>query len=168
VTGRIDRSPTRTGSVVSLLGALLAVGVSAAFSSVALAVGLVGVLLIALGLSLARHDGATVGATLLFVAVLVAGLQGAPSGFALAGTVATVVAWDSASTAIDLGAQLGREAPTKRLELVHSGATVLVGTLTAGLGWALFQAPLGETSLTVPVLLLVAVICLAGTFWYRE
>jgi len=164
----IVRSPARTGSIVALLAALLALALGGIFSAVALAIGLIGVLIVALGLALARHDIVTVGSTLLFGGVVAAGLQGAPPGITLGGTVVTVVAWDSASTAIDLGAQLGREASTTRLELVHSGATAFVGTVTAGLGWALFQIPLGETSLTVPVLLLVAVICLAGTFWYRE
>lgn len=157
----IDRSPTRAGSAVAVVAALGALVASGAVSWAGLVVAIAGIALLATGLALARHDAVTVGGGLLFLAVLVAGLRGAPVALLLAGAVASVVAWDSAGTAIDLGAQLGREAPTRRLELVHAGGTALAGTLAATVGWALFQLSLGTRPLTAPVLLLVAALSLS-------
>jgi hypothetical protein len=167
VTG-IDRSPTRPGSVVAAVAALAALVARGAFSWPALGVATAGVALLGVGLAFARHDAVTVGGGLLFLAVLVAGLRGAPVVALLSGAVATVVAWDSAGTAIDLGAQLGRAAPTLRLELVHTGGTVLVGALAASVGWALFQLRLGTAPLTAPVLLLVAVLAITGALAVRS
>ena len=163
----IDRSPTRTGSAIAVAAALVALVVAGGFSWAGLALGGVGVLAVVTGLTLARHDAVTTGGGLLLLAVIVAGLQGAPVPALLVGAVAAVVAFDSAGTAIDLGAQLGRGASTRRLEFVHTGGTVLVGTVTAGLGWAVVQLSVGSTPLTAPVLLLVAALAVAGALASR-
>lgn len=164
----IDRSPTRTGSAVAVLTALVALAAGGAFSWIALGLGGVGVVLLGTGIALARHDGVSLGAAALFVGVLAAGVEGAPVVALLVGAVATVVAWDSAGTAIDLGAQLGRESPTRRLELVHAGGTAVVGGLAATAGWSIYQISLGSTPLTGPVFLLVAALCLAGALAARD
>jgi len=166
VTG-IDRSPTRVGSGIAVLAALTTLAAAGAFSWPALALGGLGVLAVAAGVTLARHDAVTTGAATLFLGVLAAGVQGAPIPALLVGAVATVVAFDSAGTAIDLGAQLGRGAPTRRLELVHAGGTTLVGALTAVVGWAVFQIGVGTAPLTAPVLLLVAALAVAGALASR-
>lgn len=164
----IDRSPTRPGSVVAAVAALIGLVASGAFSWPALGIATAGVALLGVGLTLVRHDAVTVGGGLLFVAVLVAGLQNAPLVALLFGAVASVVAWDSAGTAIDLGAQLGRAAPTLRLELAHTAGTVLVGAIAAGVGWAIYQLSLGARPLTAPVLLLVAVLAITGALAVRS
>ena len=163
----IDRSPTRTGSTLAVLAALVALAAAGATSWIALAVGTVGVALFIVGVALARHAAVSTGAAALFVGVLAAGVQGAPVTALLVGAVATVVAWDSAGTAIDLGAQLCRSATTVRLELVHAGGTALVGGLAAAIGWSIYQLGLGTQPLTAPVFLLVAALCLAGALAAR-
>lgn len=157
----IDRSPTRTGSVVAVAAALVALAASGLYSWIALAAGATGVSLVALGVVLGRHDAVTVGSGALFAGVLAAGVQGAPVGVVLLAAVTTVLAWDAGGTAIDLGAQVGRDAATARLELVHATATTAVGALTAGLAWSVYRIGVGGRSLTVPVLLLVSAFCIA-------
>lgn len=164
----IDRSPTRPGSAIAVLAALIALGASGAFSWIGLALGGLGTVLLLVGVTTARQDAVTLGAATLFGAVLAAGVQGAPVGVLLFGAVTAVVAWDSAGTAIDLGAQLGRSAPTLRLELVHTGGTILVGGLAAAVGWSIFQVSLGTRPLAGPVLLLVAALCLAVALGIHE
>lgn len=163
----IDRSPTRTGSAIAVVAALVTLVAVGAFSWPALALAGLGVLAVVAGLALARHDAVTTGGAALFLAVLAAGVQSAPIPALLGGAVATVVAADSAGTAIDLGAQLGRGAPTLRLELVHAGGTALVGTAAAAVGWAVYQIGVGTTPLTAPVLLLVAALAVAGALAAR-
>jgi len=167
VTG-VDRSPTRAGSAIAVGAALVTLVAVGAFSWPALALGGLGVLAVAAGVTLARHDAVTTGAATLFLGVLAAGVQGAPIPALLVGAVATVVAFDSAGTAIDLGAQLGRGAPTRRLELVHAGATTLVGAVAGGVGWAVYQIGVGTAPLTAPVLLLVAALAVAGALAARR
>lgn len=164
----IDRSPTRVASALAVLSALAALVAGGASSWIGLALGGAGVAVLAAGVALARHDAVSLGAAALFGGVLAAGVQGAPVAPLLAGGVATVVAWDSAGTAIDLGAQLGREAPTRRLELVHAAGTALVGGLAATAGWSIYQISLGSRPLTGPVFLLVAALCLAGALAARD
>lgn len=157
----IDRSATRPGSVIAVTAALIAFAAGGAFSWRGLAIAALGVVILGVGLARSRHDAVTIGAAALFAGVLVAGIQGTPTPALLVGAVATMLAFDSAGTAIDLGAQLGRSAPTHRLELVHAGGTLFVGTVAATAGWSLFQLSVGARPLTAPVLLLVAALCLA-------
>ena len=164
----IDRSPTRNASAIAIVAAVAALVASGAFSWIGLAIGGVGVTILGVGVALARHDAVSLGAAALFAGVLAAGVEGAPVIALLAGGVATVVAWDSAGTGIDLGAQLGREASTGRLEIVHAAGTAVVGGLAATAGWSIYQISLGSRPLAGPVFLLVAALCLAGALAARD
>lgn len=164
----IDRGPTRLSSAIAVTAAILAFLVSGPYSWIALAVGGLGVVLVLLGVLTGAHAAVTVGSAGLFVGAIAAGLQRTPPLFVLGGAVAAMVAWDTGGTAIDLGAQLGRAADTTRLELVHAASTVLVGTVAAGGGWALYRTSLGGRSLTVPMLLLIAALCIAVALTVRD
>lgn len=157
----IDRSPTRLGSGIALLAALLAAVASGPYSWIALGTGTVGFALVLVGVVVGERAACTTGSAGLFVGVIAAGARGAPVPIVIGGGVAAVVAWDSAGTAIDLGAQLGRAADTTRLELVHVAGTTTVGCLAAGIAWTVYRVGIGTYSLTVPALLLVAALCIA-------
>lgn len=62
---------------------------------------------------------------------------------------------DSTGTVIDLGAQIGLEADSMRLELVHAGTIALVRTVASGFTWGLYRVSIGTYALTVLALLLV-------------
>jgi hypothetical protein len=137
----------------ALLGALLALagtGVVAGgiglgylqggeFSAVVeLLPGLAGLYLLVLGLGPVWRGRErllfSAGTGLVFVSLLISGVVYETDGLTLLLTgVLTVVAWDFAEQAVNLGEQVGREARTYQTELVHGGATMAVGGVAIGL-----------------------------------
>lgn len=160
----IDRSPTRLGSGLAIVAALLAVAVPGLYSWLTLGLGVAGVAVLAVGVFRGNHSAVTVGAGLLFVGVLVAGFDGAPDIAVLVGAVAALLAWDSASTAIDLGRQLGTDASTARIELVHVGATGIVAGGAVALAYSGYTLTDGGGSFTAVAFLLLAVLVIVATF----
>ncbi|SFR92549.1 hypothetical protein SAMN05216559_1096 [Halomicrobium zhouii] len=157
----VDRRPTLPSSVVAVAAAILAFLMSGPYDWVALAASGLGVALVAGGVLTGRHAPVTAGSAGLIVGVLAAAVANTPPLFVLGGAVAAVVAWDAGGTAIDLGNQLGRGAGTTRLELVHVGSTALVGAVTAVGSLALYRTALGRASVAVPMLLVIAALCIA-------
>jgi hypothetical protein len=151
-TPPIDDSPARA-SIGIALAASLAGTLTLAVSTVSLAVGLVGSVLVALGLVRGWRAAVTLGGAGLLCGVVLAGLVGAPASVVVFATAATVVAWDVATFGIAVGEELGREADTRRLELVHAGASVVTAAIPAGIGVAFFRTAGGGTPL-VPITLL--------------
>jgi len=83
-----------------------------------------------------RAAPAAVAAAGLVLAAAAAGVQGARPGFVFALVAAGMVAWDVGEHGVGLAAELGRRAPTARVELVHVAASVGVGLLSYyGAGW---------------------------------
>jgi hypothetical protein len=81
----------------------------------------------------------------LVLAAAFAGIQGGSPGFVFGLVAAGLVAWDVGEHGVGVAAEVGRRAPTARVELVHGAASVGVGLLafygaetvyglTAGLG----------------------------------
>lgn len=100
--------------------------------------GLAGVTVLALALLPVRRGAetaiATVGAGLVFVAVLNSGVAYGSGRLALLlATAGVVAAWDAARHAITLGEQVGQQAATGRVELTHVGATLAIGAVFVGL-----------------------------------
>lgn len=150
-----------------MLAALVAWLASGLYALPALAVGVAGVALVGVGVGRGTRWAVTFGAAMLFAGVLVAGVFGTPAMVLLLATVATVLAWDAGGTAIDVGKQLGREADTIRVQLVHIGSTALVGGLTAGIGYGIYLTVATGQPLTALVLLLVAALLLTETLTSR-
>lgn len=158
----VDRSATRFSSTVAVAAALVAVVPCwLQFTATALA-GTVGFLFLVAGVVTCRHVLVTAGAAGLFVGGIVAGGGGAPAPFVLVGAVATVVAWDAGRTGIDLGAQLGRSTPTRRLEVVHAAASTFVGCLTLGTAYVVYLLADGGRSVTLLALLVSAGVLVAS------
>lgn len=133
-----ETAPTRFASRVGLLAAVTASVLVGLYSVAALVFCVAGVLLLAGSIRHARQAAATLGTVSLFIGVLFAGLRGAPELLLLLSGVGAVLAWDSACTAIGLGAQLGRQAPTRRVELAHVTATGVVGGVAVTGAFALY------------------------------
>lgn len=159
--GPIDRSPARLSSAAAVGAALLALVSSGSASILALLLGALGVALTLGGLLVARRGPITVGATLLFVGTLVAGVAGAGVLPLLVSVAASVLTWDLGRNAVDVGAQLGRRADTTGIELVHAGASVLIVSLSAGLGYAVFDAAAGGQPVVALVALLLSGVLLS-------
>lgn len=98
--------------------------------------GLVGIVLVGVGVlgpypPVSRRL-VSAGLVFVLVGVVLSGLvRGADAAGLLAGAALAVVAWDAGEHAIALGEQLGREARTWPVELVHVASTAIVGACAA-------------------------------------
>ncbi len=158
----IDRSPTRVGSALALAAGALALAPGVSTVGAGVLVGAVGLLALFNGLLFARRGLVTLGSTLLVAGVLVAGVEGAPTLLVLSGVVAGVFAWDVGQNALELGEQLGREAETARVELLHAGTSAAVGLATAGLAYGVSLVGVGGRPVAAVVLLLFAAAALVA------
>jgi len=111
------------GVGATLLGA---VGVALVAFQLAVA-GALG--LAAFNLYAADRLGFSLGATALFLAALVAAAADALAPVVFLGVAAALAVWDLGATSVDLGTQLGREAETRRGEVVHAAGTAIVGAV---------------------------------------
>jgi hypothetical protein len=94
------------------------------------------------------------------VAALTAGSLGAPVDATLLSVITAVLAWDAAGIAIGLGSQLGSNARTVRAELVHVGASTIVGAVTIAVGYVVFSLGTGLGSISALVYLVLAALTL--------
>ncbi len=73
----------------------------------------------------------------LFVAAAFLGTIGAKPWLVFAGIVGSLLVWDTGRYGTRLGAEIGRNAPTRNAELVHAGGTLGVGLVGTGLAYGL-------------------------------
>ena len=152
----VERRPSRFGSALALVAALAAVLAGGLYSVTGLGVGAVGFLALAAGLAYGRRGAVTLGAVGLFVGALLAGVRGAPVGPVLVGATAAAVAWDVATTAVSVGEQLGSDADTRRLETTGALGSTVVGVVTVGLAYGVYQAGTGGRPVAALAFLLAA------------
>lgn len=161
------------GVLLTLVGggvALAAIGVGwlrapAATAQVELLPGMVGLVLLAAGVVRVRGGWARYlvmsGTGLLLIGVLLSGVvHGASRPFLLAGAAATVVAWDVGEQGINLGEQVGSRASTWSAELVHAGASALVGAIGIGLAFGVYAVGFERVPLVGLLLLLAGAVTL--------
>ncbi|WP_324756503.1 DUF7519 family protein [Haloarcula sp. GH36] len=149
--------PPRFSVGLSALAAVVVLVLVGPFPA-ALGVGLLGTLSGAVGV--ARDSGwlRTLGAAGLFGGVLLAGTAGRSPPWLLAATVPAVLSWVTARHACRLGRQVGRDAPTLRVELVHAVSTLAILVGGGGVGYLTYRSAVTSTSpLAVGLLLLAAV-----------
>lgn len=156
----IDRSPARIAGSIAVVSIVVAAVANGVFSVAALVINTIGVTVFLWGVGRGRQRAVTTGASIVFIGALVAGVRGVPAGPLLVAVTGTVVAWDTGSTAISIGRQLGRVADTTRIELVHSTASVGVGVVAAVVGFGLFRTATGGQPVTALLFLLVAAVLL--------
>lgn len=157
----ITRRPPTTAALVSVAAGAVGLFGVGVVDGTALAVGAAGLPILALGA--VRGDGraVTAGAGIQGVAAAWAGLAGAGPEPLLASLAGTVVAWDVGHLGVGLGEQLGREARSRRLVAVHAAASVAVGAVTAGLGYAVFLSAGGGQPVAAVVFLLAGALAIA-------
>lgn len=158
----IDRSPARVSQLLSVIAASVALGTSALFGSVGALFGLLGLLVIAVGVARGSRRLLTIGAFVLLVGILSGSLVSAPPELLLPGAIATVLAWDFGEQAINVGEQLGREANTQTLEIMHAASSTIVGIAAGALGYGVYLAGGGGQPVTALVFLLIAMLALTS------
>lgn len=159
----VDRRPAGLSSWVSALAGSFAFVMIGFYSWPALVIGAIGVIVLWAGLVRGTISTVTTGAFGLFIAAVIAGTQSAPLLPTLASIVLTVVAWDTGGNAISIGEQLGRSADTIRIEVVHGFASLTVGTVTAGVGYAIYRFSAGGQPVAAVVFLLLGAVLLIAT-----
>ncbi|QSG12515.1 putative membrane protein [Halapricum desulfuricans] len=113
--------------------AALALMIVTALSGLTLVVLLALFVSSALGLLADRAGGVALAASGTVLTTAFAATIGVDLRLALAGAVGAFIAWDVGSFGAGLGSELGARASTARIELVHGGATVLVGIGAVGM-----------------------------------
>lgn len=157
------RRPTTIDGGAATGGAFLAVAAAGYGSLPGLGVAAVGTVVLALGLRYGRRPAVDAAGLVLLVGVLTGGFEGGSVEATLVGAVGCVVAWDLGQCAIDLGEQLGREADTTRLEVVHVASSALIGLVTVSVGYALYVvAADGQPAAALVFLLLAGALVTIG------
>lgn len=145
---------TRVSMVAGLAAAVGGVLAVAPAGTTALGPALFGLALLAIGAVRGRRRPVTAGAVLLFAGVLVASVGGLAAGLALGGALASLVAWDVATFGIELDEQLGGDAKTARVEVVHLGTTLAGGGAIASVAYLAAVVSLGR----FPALAAIAIV----------
>jgi hypothetical protein len=158
----IDRSPAVVSTALAVGAGVLSVLASALGSVVGAIPGAAGLAVLGVGLVRGSRAAVTGGSGLLFAGVLLAGASGASPEPLLVGTLGAILAWDIGENGIGLGAQLGRAADTRRLEFVHAASSLVVGAVTAGLGYGVYLGATSGQPLTALVFLLVGAVVLVS------
>lgn len=158
--GEPEYSPPRIAAGAGVVGAafamlMLASGSFLAFVPAGLAVGV-----LVVGISSGRRLLVTLGAALLFAALILAGIDRIQPPLLLLAGVGVVLAHDGGQYAVTLGEQLGGDADTARAELVHVGATATVASAAAGIASVAFRVGTGGQPATALVTLLLATVLL--------
>lgn len=166
----ITRRPTRLASAVSLLAAAAAVLTTFPAPRFGTGIAAVGLGLVGGSLALGSRRLLDIGALAAFVGVA-ASAGHLPVTGPLVGTIAVLVSWDLGGVAIKLGAQLGREATTTRLELWYVLSSAGVGMAAGGLAYGIFLVSdgLAFDALTVALLAGIgAALALGARFGWDE
>lgn len=158
----ITRKPSRFGTMLALVFALVSVFATALASTLGAGTGVAGLVALAAGLATGSRRSVGIGGTLLLGAVLVAGYTGGGPEPLLVGALTGVLAFDAAGNALTMGEQLGRESSTARAELVHSAASLGFGATATVVGYGVFAAAGGGQPLTALLLLVGGAVALVS------
>ena len=155
MTGRVE-APSLVGSGAAVVAAFGSALLAGATLPASLLLGSIGIAGLAAGLVRGGRIWIDVGAFVVFAAVLVSALSGAPVSSTAAATIGAVLAWDVGHRAVGLGEQLGRDARTVRLETVHVAVSLLIGLGSAVLAYLAFTLAVGPQPVAVVILLVLA------------
>jgi hypothetical protein len=157
----LDTRPTV--SAVALVGAVGLLGAIALVAAPeALALGLLGTLLLAAGTATGTDGLVGLGALAGLGGVALGATAGVGVVYLLVATTGTLVAWDGATQALDLGETVGREADSQRALSIHTAVAAGVACLAAGGGYVVYLVVGDGQPVGALVLLLAGAVLLAG------
>lgn len=155
----VNRRPTAFSGYLGAAAAALGAAVVAFAAVTAALVGTAGAVLVAAGVVVGSTAAVTTGSLVVFGGVVLAGATGAGVPTTLAGTLAAVLAWDLGEQSVDVGRQVGRDAPTVRGEAGHAVASLAVGAAAVGVARGIYVAAAGGLpSAALAVLVTAAVL----------
>lgn len=142
--------------VVAALGVL----VITAISVYPLAASALGMILLVLGLLRGSSDVFMLGAGALFSAIVLAGLLGMAPVLLLAAAFLAIVAWDVGHNGFSIADELGRDASTLRIELVHAVSSIVVFAVGSIVGYTVYLIVTGRQPVLALIALLIGVVAL--------
>lgn len=135
----VDCSPVQGSAIGATVAAVVAALTSAPFALLALPLGIGGAGMIAGGLwVVGKRTWISIGTASLFLSVIVAGGLGTPVEYLLISMIGVAMAWDLGHNAIGLGRQMGRHSRTRRNELIHGAATMIITLAAASIGYGVY------------------------------
>lgn len=154
--------PARMGLLLGGVGSLLALLPAALAGAVPpLLLGGIGSLVLLSGIGKRSRSIITVGTLGLYGNVLLAGVVGVGAVALLAGTLGTVIAWDSAEYAVVVQRQLSPVVNSRRTQFLHATSTTAV-VVAAGTVSVLLSLVATSGSVAVMVLFLIGVLALVA------
>ena len=126
----------------------------------ALPLGIINAGVVGLGIYRRSRTLITVGGLGMLTGIVLMGVLGTEPVAVLSGTIAVALMWDASQNALTVGRRLGKEAKTRRVEVVHIAATGVLTALVAGCGYIVALVPSGTNSPVALMVLLIAVIVL--------
>lgn len=129
----IDRSPARASTWIALTASSVCVLSIALWHWLGLLLTLFGFGCVVFGLVRRSRTLLGAGVGWFTIAAVFGVVIGVPTELVLVAMVCAVLAWDAGQRALTLGEQLGQEATTTRLEVLHTAASGFVGVVTLGL-----------------------------------
>ncbi len=152
-----DRRRPRASHALSVVAAL-AVLSAVRGSTLAVLIGIAGSVALVAGLVRRSEPPVVFAGATLFAAAVLAATGPADAESVLIGAFGAVVAADLGTFAVGIDRDADAAVATTRVELLHAVGSVTVATLTAGIGYLLFEAVPGGGSLGVVALLIGGVV----------
>lgn len=151
---------------IAVLASVVGAGLTTLFTTLAIPFGIAGVVITAGSLYRANSRGwLSVGVGSILVGSLITGAYGAvPAPQLLIGVSAAVVAWDVGQHGLSLGDQLGTNASTSRLELVHATTTMLTIGVIDLVAVGIFMVAGAGRPASAIALLMIGVVLIAWVF----
>nr|WP_206537077.1 hypothetical protein [Haloferax mucosum] len=155
-----DDAPPLVSSSVALLSATVAL-VLTAVSTYTLAAGALGAVVALVGFTRGSRGTHALGTALLAGSIVLAGMLGVAPRFLLAAACFALVSWDVGRNGFSIVAEVGSEAPTLRIELLHAVSSTVVFALGSSVGYAVFLTATGTQSVLALLALLVGSVALS-------
>lgn len=161
----VEHAPPRLSQVVSVAAALVAVALTAPFAILAAPFGIGGLVMVAVSLFSRYSRGwLTAGVGMILFGSLITGGYGTlPAELLLIAVGAALVAWDTGQNGIVLGEQLGRQALSQRIQLVHLAATSIVVGVASAFAYVVFLLGAGGQPASAVAVAVIGIVLLTWT-----
>lgn len=161
----VDHTPARISGALAVVSGFIVVLASGLTSVLALLFAVLGLVGLGTGIFLLQSRRSVVVSTgVLFIAVLVSGVMGNTAELLLASGLGTILAMDLGQNSVSIGRQMTSATYTKRGEVVHAGASAVVGVVITAIGYGIYLVSAGGQPVAALVLLLLATLLLVWSF----
>lgn len=158
----MSRSPLSEGTALlsSVVALVAAVGVLliTVVSVHTLVAGATGIVVLLIGVARGSSRLFTLGTAILFSGIVIAGMLGMAPVFLLLAAFLVMIVWEVGQNGFNIAEEVGQEAPTIRIELIHVVSSIVVLGIGMSVGYAVFLATTGGQSAIALIALLVGVI----------